>query len=175
MRKISSTSYLRFHAEGFIMPDLPPATSCQRSPRLFAAARFACTVLALVASLAINFDTAAQAEPDRPAVEEQQHSELMRAAYALYESGQYDQALAHYEALAEQGYPDAMIRVAIMKMGGWGVDKDHAAAVAMLRRLIDTGASEEHYRLWSAYRDGVGGVPGRARCCAALPDKGPSG
>lgn len=119
-----------------------------------------CVVFAVLSSLVLSFDCAAQAEQDRTAAEEvQQFTELMREADALFEAKRYDQALVKYEALAKQNHPDAMVRVAMMKMGGWGVDKDQVTAVALFRRLIDMGESNEHYRLWPAYQRGLGLSP----------------
>ncbi len=94
------------------------------------------TLLALM--LVCTLATAANAEP-------------LRDAQAAYDRGKYAVALDIWQPLAEQGNPDAQTGLGNMYLGGYGVERDEAAAMAWFRKAADQGHANGQLSLGGLY------------------------
>jgi TPR repeat protein len=92
------------------------------------------TAVALVAGAA----TPVQADP-------------LRDAQAAYDRGKYAVALDLWQPLAEQGNPDAQAGLGSLYLGGYGVARDEAAAMAWFRKAAEQGNAGGQFSLGSLY------------------------
>lgn len=70
--------------------------------------------------------------------------------------GDYATALRLWRPLADQGNPDAQLRVGYLYDGGYGVPKDYAEAARWYRKAADQGNSGAQAMLGYMYSDGHG-------------------
>ena len=70
---------------------------------------------------------------------------------AAYDRGKYAVALELWQPLAEQGDPDAQAGLGSLHLGGYGVARDEAAAMAWFRKAADQGHAGGQFSLASLY------------------------
>src|SRR6266581_8015528 len=72
-------------------------------------------------------------------------------AQAAYDRGKYAVALDLWQPLAEQGDPDAQTGLGNMYLGGYGVARDEAAAMAWFAKAAEQGHANGQFSLASLY------------------------
>jgi TPR repeat protein len=75
----------------------------------------------------------------------------LQDAQAAYDRGKYAVALDLWQPLAEQGDPDAQAALGNLYLGGYGVARDEAAAMAWFRKAADQGHENGQFSLASLY------------------------
>ena len=92
----------------------------------------------LLALLLVARGTATQAGP-------------LQDAQAAYDRGRYAAALEIWQPLAEQGDPDAQVGLGNLYLGGYGISRDEATAMAWFRKAAAQGSSNGQFSLGSLY------------------------
>lgn len=72
------------------------------------------------------------------------------------QSGDFATALQHFEPLAEQGHPDAQLKLGFMYANGQGVAQNHAEALLWFQRAAEQGYASAQGRLGFMYANGNG-------------------
>jgi hypothetical protein len=72
-------------------------------------------------------------------------------AQAAYDRGKYAVALDLWQPLGEQGNPDAQAGLGSLYLGGYGVARDEAAAMAWFRKAAEQGHAGGQFSLASLY------------------------
>ena len=80
----------------------------------------------------------AETAPQKPAIQGSRS-----VADDAYESGDYETAFKHYEALAAEGDPEASMILGTMYEQGQGTEKDPAAAHAWYKKAVDADPEDE--------------------------------
>jgi TPR repeat protein len=75
----------------------------------------------------------------------------LRDAQAAYYRGKYAVALDLWQPLAEQGNADAQTGLGSLYLGGYGVARDEAAAMAWFRKAAEQGHAGGQFSLGSLY------------------------
>ena len=75
----------------------------------------------------------------------------LRDAQAAYDRGKYAVALDLWQPLAEQGNPDAQAGLGSMYLGGYGITRNEAAAMAWFRKAAEQGQANGQFSLASLY------------------------
>ena len=75
----------------------------------------------------------------------------LQDAQAAYDRGKYAVALELWQPLAEQGDPDAQTGLGNLYLGGYGVARDEAAAMAWFRKAAERGHANGQFSLASLY------------------------
>jgi TPR repeat protein len=75
-------------------------------------------------------------------------------AYAAYKSGDYEEALRRWQALAARGNTTAMINLANMYQQGQGLEPDPDAAFQWMMRAATAGDRVAQLHVGQAYEDG---------------------
>jgi TPR repeat protein len=75
----------------------------------------------------------------------------LQDAQAAYDRGKYAVALDLWQPLAEQGDPDAQAGLGSLYLGGYGVPRDEAAAMAWFRKAAEQGHAGGQFSLGSLY------------------------
>jgi len=83
------------------------------------------------------------------------NEDIASAANAL-KSGNYSQAMAMAQPLAEKGNPDAQLLMGIMYMRGLGISKDMSMAYDMYRKAAEQGQAAAMHNLASMHYRGEG-------------------
>jgi len=79
------------------------------------------------------------------------HAGPLQDAQAAYDRGKYAIALDLWQPLAEQGNPDAQAGLGSLYLGGYGVARDEAAAMAWFRKAAEQGHAGGQFSLASLY------------------------
>jgi TPR repeat protein len=72
-------------------------------------------------------------------------------AQAAYDRGKYAVALDLWQPLGEQGNPDAQAGLGSLYLGGYGVARDEAAAMAWFRKAAEQGHTGGQFSVASLY------------------------
>jgi TPR repeat protein len=75
----------------------------------------------------------------------------LQDAQAAYDRGKYGIALDLWQPLAERGNPDAQVGLGGLYLGGYGVAKDEAAAMAWFRKAAEQGSAAGQFSLASLF------------------------
>jgi len=75
----------------------------------------------------------------------------LRDAQAAYDHGKYAVALDLWQPLAEQGNPDAQAGLGNLYLGGYGIGRDEAVAMAWFRKAAEQGHAGGQFSLASLY------------------------
>src|SRR5450755_2868804 len=75
----------------------------------------------------------------------------LQDAQAAYDRGKYAVALDLWQPLAEQGNPDAQAGLGSLYLGGCGVARDEAVAMAWFRKAAEQGHANGQFSLASLY------------------------
>ncbi len=75
----------------------------------------------------------------------------LQDAQAAYDRGKYAVALELWQPLAELGDPDAQTGLGNLYLGGYGVARDEAAAMAWFRKAAERGDANGQFSLASLY------------------------
>jgi TPR repeat protein len=75
----------------------------------------------------------------------------LQDAQAAYHRGKYAAALDLWQPLAEQGNPDAQAGLGSLYLGGYGVARDEAVAMAWFRKAAEQGHANGQFSLASLY------------------------
>ncbi|MEM7227120.1 MAG: tetratricopeptide repeat protein [Pseudomonadota bacterium] len=75
---------------------------------------------------------------------------------AAFDAGDYAQAAAEFQPLAESGDAEAQLALADLYRNGLGVPADQAAATAWYRRAAEQGVAVAQLNLGEAYHKGLG-------------------
>jgi uncharacterized protein len=75
----------------------------------------------------------------------------LQDAQAAYDRGKYAIALELWQPLAEQGDPDAQAGLGNLHLGGYGVARDEAAAMAWFRKAAEQGHANGQFSLAGLY------------------------
>lgn len=78
-------------------------------------------------------------------------ADQLRDAQAAYDRGRYAAALELWQPLAEEGNPDAQTGLGNLYLGGYGVARDEAAAMAWFRKAADQGHADGQLSLGGLY------------------------
>ena len=76
-------------------------------------------------------------------------------AYALYKAGNYDEARAIWERLAEKGNTTALVNLANLFQQGQGVTEDQKHAITYVRKAAELGDARAQHELGIAYEKGT--------------------
>ena len=93
---------------------------------------------------------------------------LWQKANALYDRGDYRNAVPVYGAAAQAGHPRAMAVLGNMYHEGQGVRQNPVEAVKWYRQASDLGNRSAQFSLGSMYEEGEGGLPKDAVKAAQL-------
>lgn len=96
------------------------------------------TLIGVIATLAVALPATAGADP-------------LRDAQAAFDRGKYATALELWQPLAEQGDPEAQSGLGNLYVGGYGVARDEAAAMAWFRKAAEQGDARGQFGLGSLH------------------------
>lgn len=76
-----------------------------------------------------------------------------------YQAQRYQDAMQHWQSLAEENHPDALFNIGLLYMQGRGVEHDDRAAMDWFKRAAQHGSVDAAYNLGVLYADGRGVYP----------------